>query len=162
MPTAGTASPPAPSALQAELIAADVPHPYSGGYEDLARSICGALDSGATQDDLSALFVEMVLGSGIPTPLAADELAAIAEAAIDVYCPEHVVRVFDAAALGRGVRAVLTDDYGLVVDSVTCPANTRVEQGASFQCDVTIGGQPRQVTLTITDDVGAYTVSRPG
>ena len=50
---------------------------------------------------------------------------------------------------------------GLTVDSVTCPANQTVSQGASFQCDVSVSGQPQKVTITVSNNEGAYQVGRP-
>jgi len=72
-----------------------------------------------------------------------------------------VTKVFDATALNDGVRTVLTNDYGLTVDNVTCPEGQRVSQGATFQCDVGVAGQPQKVTITVSNNDGAYEVSRP-
>jgi len=57
---------------------------------------------------------------------------------------------------------VLTGSYGIKdVDDVTCPADQKVEQGESFTCELTVDGEPQQVTVTFTDDSGTYEVSRP-
>lgn len=145
--------------LHAELVAAGVPYPNHPGYEEIAESVCEALDNGATFREIRAFAAGIT--SPADAPLTFDEVGAVIQAAVGAYCPEHATLMLDTAALNRDVRTVLVDDYGLVVDSVSCPAGVRVERGASFQCDVTIAGQARRVTLTVTDDAGAYSVGRP-
>ena len=72
-----------------------------------------------------------------------------------------VTRVFDTPALQQGVQQVLTNDYGLQVESVTCGQGIRVDQGATFQCDATVDGQQVKVPVTVTSSDGAYQVGRP-
>jgi hypothetical protein len=72
-----------------------------------------------------------------------------------------VTRVFDPAALQQGVQGVLTNDYGLAVDSVTCGSGIPVNVGARFECDATVAGQPTKVPVTVTSAEGAYEVGRP-
>ncbi len=72
-----------------------------------------------------------------------------------------VTRVFDPAALQQGVQGVLTNDYGLAVDSVTCGQDIQVDEGARFECDATVDGQPTKVPITVTSADGAYEVGRP-
>ncbi|MFI6430885.1 DUF4333 domain-containing protein, partial [Rhodococcus oryzae] len=68
----------------------------------------------------------------------------------------------DRAAAERGVEQVLTGSYGIKdVDNVTCPADQKVEKDESFTCELTVDGEPQQVTVTFTDDSGTYEVSRP-
>lgn len=70
--------------------------------------------------------------------------------------------VFDADGVGKGVRQILHDSYRLDgVQSVSCPADQPVKASHSFDCRVTIGGQPQLVTVTVTDADGRYEVSRP-
>jgi len=65
------------------------------------------------------------------------------------------------------VQRVLTDDitgYGDAgVADVTCNGghNAAVRVGASFTCQVTVDGTPRQVTVTFLDDNGNFEVGRP-
>ncbi|MFD4180019.1 DUF4333 domain-containing protein [Rhodococcus sp. NPDC058514] len=68
----------------------------------------------------------------------------------------------DRAAVEKGVEQVVTGSYGIKdVGDVTCPADQKVEEGRSFTCDLTVDGEPQQVTVTFTDDTGTYEVSRP-
>lgn len=71
-------------------------------------------------------------------------------------------KVLDRSATQAGVSKVLTDSYGATqVGDVQCPSGQRVEVGHSFSCQVTVDGQFREVTVTVTDDNGTYEVSRP-
>ncbi|GAB2970998.1 DUF4333 domain-containing protein [Amycolatopsis acidiphila] len=71
-------------------------------------------------------------------------------------------RVFDAAALENGVRQVLTESYGIAdVTGVRCPSGQTVQVGISFDCEVTVAGQPRTVTLMVQTPDGTYQVSAP-
>jgi hypothetical protein len=71
-------------------------------------------------------------------------------------------RVFDTTALENGVRQVLTQAYGLPdVTGVRCPSGQVVQVGISFDCAVTVAGQPKTVTLTVQTPDGTYQVSVP-
>ncbi|WP_214405066.1 DUF4333 domain-containing protein [Pseudonocardia lacus] len=72
-----------------------------------------------------------------------------------------VTKVFDTQAVQAGVQKVLTDEYGLTVESVTCGQNIRVDNGATFECDATIDGQPQKVPVKVTSADGDYEVGRP-
>ncbi|MCO1656084.1 DUF4333 domain-containing protein [Pseudonocardia humida] len=72
-----------------------------------------------------------------------------------------VTKVFDTGAVQAGVQKVLTDEYGLAVESVTCGQDIRVDNGATFECDATIDGQPRKVPVKVTSAEGDYEVGRP-
>lgn len=73
----------------------------------------------------------------------------------------------DVTAAQSGVEQILTDEtngYGAQnVEDVTCNdgANPKVEQGGTFDCEVSIDGTRRQVTVTFQDDDGTYEVGRP-
>lgn len=73
----------------------------------------------------------------------------------------------DVNAVQNGVRQVLTDSshgYGATnVTDVVCNngANPTIKQGDTFTCDVTIGGDERQVTVTFGDNSGTYWVGAP-
>lgn len=71
-------------------------------------------------------------------------------------------RVFDRAALQDGVRQVLTQSYGIAgVGEVRCPSGQAVQVGISFDCEVTVGGVPKTVTLAVQTADGTYEVSAP-
>ncbi|WP_160148809.1 DUF4333 domain-containing protein [Amycolatopsis alkalitolerans] len=71
-------------------------------------------------------------------------------------------RVFDTGALQNGVRQVLTQSYGLTdVTGVRCPSGQAVQVGVSFDCAVTVAGEPKSVTLTVQTADGTYQVSAP-
>lgn len=71
-------------------------------------------------------------------------------------------RVFDNAALEDGVRQVLTQSYSIAgVGEVRCPSGQAVQLGISFDCEVTVGGAPKTVTLTVQTADGTYEVSAP-
>ena len=73
----------------------------------------------------------------------------------------------DVTAAQSGVQQILTDEtdgYGAKnVENVSCNngSNPKVEQGATFDCDVNIDGTKRKVTVTFQDDSGTYEVGRP-
>ena len=70
-------------------------------------------------------------------------------------------RVLDAAAVQDGVRQVLTQDYGLEVESVTCPEGTEVVTDATFECTAVVDGEQVAVPIRITSNDGNYEVGRP-
>ncbi|OBG15621.1 hypothetical protein A5765_00530 [Mycolicibacterium celeriflavum] len=78
-----------------------------------------------------------------------------------------VTTKLDIDAAQSGVQQVLTDEangYGAKnVKDVKCNdgQNPTVEKGATFDCEVSIDGTKRQVTVTFQDDDGTYEVGRP-
>ncbi len=70
-------------------------------------------------------------------------------------------RVLDTAAVQDGVRQVLSQDYGLEVQSVTCPDGTEVATDVTFQCTAVIDGEEVAVPIRITSEDGNYEVGRP-
>jgi hypothetical protein len=72
-----------------------------------------------------------------------------------------VTKVFDTNAVQTGVQKVLTDEYGLAVETVTCGQNIQVDNGATFTCQATVDGQPREVPVKVTSADGDYEVGRP-
>ena len=70
-------------------------------------------------------------------------------------------RVLDTAAVQDGVRQVLSQDYGLEVQSVTCPDGTAVATDATFECTAVIDGEQVAVPIRITSEDGNYEVGRP-
>ena len=73
----------------------------------------------------------------------------------------------DVNAAQSGVQKILSDEtngYGAKnVQDVTCNkgANPEVKKGGTFDCEVSIDGTKRQVTVTFQDDTGTYEVGRP-
>lgn len=73
-----------------------------------------------------------------------------------------VSRVFQTSALQDGVRRILSDTYGLAdVTGVRCPEQQAVQVGISFDCEASVGGVPKTVTLTVQTPDGTYAVARP-
>ncbi|VEG40796.1 Conserved membrane protein of uncharacterised function [Mycolicibacterium flavescens] len=78
-----------------------------------------------------------------------------------------VTTKLDIDAAQSGVQQILTDEangYGATnVKDVKCNdgQNPTVEKGGTFNCEVSIDGTKRQVTVTFQDDEGTYEVGRP-
>ena len=78
-----------------------------------------------------------------------------------------VTTKLDVNKAQQGVQQILTDDsngYGAKnVKDVKCNngANPTVKKGDTFNCEVSIDGTKRQVTVTFQDDKGTYEVGRP-
>ena len=79
---------------------------------------------------------------------------------------------FNSEAVAAGVRSILTADspegYGITdVDDVSCPSGQPVSKGTIFDCTLTVEGESRAVTVTVTGDEdnpvekGNYTVGLP-
>jgi hypothetical protein len=78
-----------------------------------------------------------------------------------------VTTKLDVNKAQQGVQQILTDDsngYGAKnVKDVKCNngQNPTVKKGDTFNCEVSIDGTKRQVTVTFQDDNGTYEVGRP-
>ena len=78
-----------------------------------------------------------------------------------------VTTKLDISKAQEGVQQILTDQtngYGAKnVKDVTCNdgQNPIVKQGDTFNCEVSIDGTKRQVTVTFRDNSGSYEVGRP-
>jgi hypothetical protein len=78
-----------------------------------------------------------------------------------------VTTKLDVSAAQSGVQQILTDEangYGAKnVKDVKCNSgqSPTVKKGDTFNCDVSIDGTKRQVTVTFQDDKGTYEVGRP-
>ena len=78
-----------------------------------------------------------------------------------------VTTQLDVNKANAGVQQILTDEtngYGAKnVKDVKCNGgkNPEVKKGGSFDCNVTIDGASRKVTVTFQDDKGTYEVGRP-
>jgi hypothetical protein len=78
-----------------------------------------------------------------------------------------VTNKLDISAAQTGVQQILTDEangYGAKnVKDVKCNngQSPTVKKGDTFNCEVSIDGTKRQVTVTFQDDKGTYEVGRP-
>ncbi len=78
-----------------------------------------------------------------------------------------VTTKLDVNRAQEGVQQILTDEangYGATnVEDVTCNGgqSPTVRKGDTFDCEVSIDGTKRQVTVTFQDDNGTYEVGRP-
>jgi Domain of unknown function (DUF4333) len=78
-----------------------------------------------------------------------------------------VTTKLDVSAAQSGVQQILTDEangYGAKnVKDVKCNngQSPTVKKGDTFNCEVSIDGTKRQVTVTFQDDGGTYEVGRP-
>ena len=78
-----------------------------------------------------------------------------------------VTTKLDVDKAQQGVQQILTDEasgYGAKnVNDVKCNngQNPTVRKGDTFNCEVSIDGTKRQVTVTFQDDKGTYEVGRP-
>src|SRR5262245_100223 len=78
-----------------------------------------------------------------------------------------VTTKLDVSAAQTGVQQILTDEangYGAKnVKDVKCNdgQSPTVRKGDTFNCEVSIDGTKRQVTVTFQDDKGTYEVGRP-
>jgi hypothetical protein len=78
-----------------------------------------------------------------------------------------VTTKLDVSAAQSGVQQILTDEangYGAKnVKDVKCNSgqSPTVKKGDTFNCEVSIDGTKRQVTVTFQDDNGTYEVGRP-
>ena len=70
-------------------------------------------------------------------------------------------KVLDVGAVQTGVQQVLTQDYGLKVQSVTCPDGQQVLPNATFECTAVVDGDQVTVPIKITSEDGNYEVGRP-
>ncbi len=78
-----------------------------------------------------------------------------------------VTTKLDINAAQTGVQQILTDEangYGAKnVKDVKCNdgQSPTVKKGDTFNCEVSVDGTKRQVTVTVQDDKGTYAVGRP-
>jgi hypothetical protein len=70
-------------------------------------------------------------------------------------------KVFDNSTVQTGIQQILHDDYKLPVSSVTCTGTHPVKVGSTFSCTAVIGGQSKQVQVTVKTADGLYQVSQP-
>lgn len=95
-------------------------------------------------------------------------LALLAVLVLGFWKPGFFVTTkLDVNKAQQGVQQILTDEsngYGAKnVKDVKCNngQNPKVKKGDTFNCEVSIDGTKRQVTVTFQDDKGTYEVGRP-
>jgi hypothetical protein len=71
-------------------------------------------------------------------------------------------RTLDSSSAENEIAAVVTNSYGAAdATNVTCPDVIPVIVNSTFECGLNVGGENKQVTVTITDVDGSYEVGRP-
>lgn len=95
-------------------------------------------------------------------------VAVLAIAAVVLFLYPGVLnkKVFDHTKVEAGVTKILTDappnGYGQTgVTGTSCPSDQTVKTGATFTCTATVGGNQKQITVTVKDDSGKYEVGVP-
>lgn len=70
--------------------------------------------------------------------------------------------VLDQQSVQDGVQKVLREDFGEGdVKGVSCPKDQPVKTGTTFDCTVTVAGQPKKVTVRVLNDQAQYEVGAP-
>ncbi len=70
--------------------------------------------------------------------------------------------VLEQQSLQDGVVKVLNENYGEPdVKNAQCPADEAAQNGTTFDCTVTIGGQQKKVTVRVLNDRPEYEVGAP-
>lgn len=73
-----------------------------------------------------------------------------------------VPKVFDETSMRKSVRSVLVDGYDIdAVQRVSCPPKQPVRAGTTFDCTAVIGGETKQVPITVENARGRYQVGYP-
>ncbi len=68
----------------------------------------------------------------------------------------------DQAAVQDGVVKILREDFGEGdVKNAQCPDDQPVRTGTTFECTVTVAGQPKKVTVRVLNDQAQYEVGMP-
>ncbi|MGY4712131.1 DUF4333 domain-containing protein [Mycolicibacterium sp. CBM1] len=122
------------------------PYPQPGGEEMAKRSTAVI---GTVAGVLAAIVIAVVLVLGFWKP------------------GFFVTTKLDITKAQQGVQQILTDEtngYGAKnVKDVKCNngQNPTVKKGDTFNCEVSIDGTKRQVTVTFQDNNGTYEVGRP-
>jgi hypothetical protein len=125
----------------------------------------GQFDAGALQQQEGSKRSLALIG-GIVGLLAALIVAVVG--VLGFWKPGFFVTTkLDVGAAQSGVQQILTDEsngYGAKnVKDVKCNGGNSptVKKGDTFNCEVSIDGTKRQVTVTFQDDKGTYEVGRP-
>ena len=137
-------------AWTAALIAALIAAPYLVGAYALTLMVSALIAViGAVGGVIAVLLIAVVLVLGFWQP------------------GFFVTTKLDINKANAGVQQILTDEtngYGAKnVKDVKCNkgADPVVKKGGTFDCDVSIDGASKHVTVTFQDDKGTYEVGRP-
>jgi len=70
--------------------------------------------------------------------------------------------VLDERAVGDGVQKVLREDFGEGdLRDISCPADRPAKTGTTFECSVTVAGQPKKITVRVLNEDAQYEVGAP-
>ena len=70
--------------------------------------------------------------------------------------------VLDQKSVQDGVRQVLREDFGEGdLRDASCPANEPVKTATTFECSVTVAGQPKKVTVRVLNEQAQVEVGAP-
>ncbi|HVW44263.1 MAG TPA: DUF4333 domain-containing protein [Amycolatopsis sp.] len=70
--------------------------------------------------------------------------------------------VLDQKSVQDGVQKVLREDFGESdVRDTSCPADRPVKTGTTFDCSVTVAGQPKKVTVRVLNEQAQFEVGAP-
>lgn len=70
--------------------------------------------------------------------------------------------VLDRKSVEDGVQKVLREDFGEGdLRDASCPANRPIKTGTTFECTVTVAGQPKKVTVRVLNEQAQFEVGAP-
>jgi len=70
--------------------------------------------------------------------------------------------VLDQQSVENGVVTVLRQNFGESdVRNVQCPAKESITTGTTFECSLTLSGQPKKVSIRVLNDQAQYEVGAP-
>ncbi|MFF2550366.1 DUF4333 domain-containing protein [Nocardia sp. NPDC058058] len=104
-----------------------------------------------------------------PTPAAIAPVVPVVPVAPPPPAPVTTVPTTTASAsaldhteVASEIVSVLQSDYGIDdISTVRCPNSMPVRVNAVYTCTLKVGGEPKHVSVQITDQSGNYDVSRP-
>ncbi|WP_312871746.1 DUF4333 domain-containing protein [Amycolatopsis acididurans] len=68
----------------------------------------------------------------------------------------------DQQAVQGSVQKVLREDFGEGdLRDVSCPADQPAKTGTTFDCSVTVAGQPKKVTVRVLNEDAQFEVGAP-
>ncbi|WP_020668387.1 DUF4333 domain-containing protein [Amycolatopsis nigrescens] len=70
--------------------------------------------------------------------------------------------VLDEGSVQNGVVTVLRESFGESdVRDVRCPADQPIKAGSTFDCSITLAGQPKKVSIRVLNDKPEFEVGAP-
>ena len=95
--------------------------------------------------------------SSVVTSFLVTSFVALSFVALSVLAACGAAVAFDADAAEDTIASGFAERYGVVAQSVQCPATVVVRRDVTFDCAVlTDNGTPVDVTATFTDNAGAF------